>query len=32
MKVMLSVPNEGYSRNVSRALNLISTFLLAICI
>jgi hypothetical protein len=24
----LEVPDEGYSRNVSRALNLISTFLL----
>jgi hypothetical protein len=27
MKVILSVPDEGYSRNVSFALNLISTFL-----
>ena len=27
MKVILNVPDEGYSRNVSRALNLISTFL-----
>ena len=26
MKVILSVPDEGYSRNVSWALNLISTF------
>ena len=28
MKVILSVPDEGYSRNMSCALNLISTFLL----
>ena len=28
MKVILSVPDEGYSRNVSCALNLMSTFLL----
>ena len=28
MKVILSVPDEGYSRNASCALNLISTFLL----
>jgi hypothetical protein len=28
MKVILSVPNKGYSRNVSCALNFISTFLL----
>jgi hypothetical protein len=28
MKVILSVPDEGYSRNSSCALNLISTFLL----
>ena len=28
MKVILSVPDEGYSRNVSCALKLISTFLL----
>jgi len=27
MKVILSVSDEGYSRNVSCALNLISTFL-----
>jgi hypothetical protein len=28
MKVILSVPDEGYSRTASCALNLISTFLL----
>ena len=28
MKVILSVPDEGYSSNVSYSLNLISTFLL----
>ena len=28
MKVILSLPDEGYSRNASCALNLISTFLL----
>jgi hypothetical protein len=27
MKVILSVPDEGYFRNVSSTLNLISTFL-----
>jgi len=27
MKVIMSVPDEGYSRNASCALNLISTFL-----
>jgi hypothetical protein len=27
MKVILNVPDEGYSRNASCALNLISTFL-----
>ena len=30
MKVILSVPDEGYSRHVSCALNLIFTFLLNI--
>jgi len=28
MKVILSVPDEGYSKNTPCALNLISTFLL----
>jgi hypothetical protein len=27
MKVILSVPDEGYSKNMSCSLNLISTFL-----